>query len=65
VTKEEVTARKQRFRSELSSLCKRREVMMKIAERKKIKKIQKKSIEQIFQEIINMSAAQKDLIVSL
>ncbi len=39
--------------------------MMKIAERKKIKKIQKKSIEQILQEITNMSTAQRDLIMFL
>jgi len=39
--------------------------MMKIVERKKIKKIQKKSIEQILQEIANMLTAQRNLIVSL
>ncbi len=39
--------------------------MMKIIERKKIKKIQKKFIEQIFQEITNVSTAQKDLIMFL
>ncbi len=38
--------------------------MMKIAERKEIKKIQKKSIEQILQEITNVSTAQRDLIMS-
>ncbi len=65
VTREEVTMRKQRLRDELSSLRKRWEVMMKIAERKKIEKIQKKSIEQILQEITNMSTAQKDLIMFL
>ena len=65
VTREEVTMRKQRFRNELSSLCKKWKVMMKIAERKKIKKIQKKSIEQILQEITNMSTAQRDLIMFL
>jgi len=65
VTREEVTTKKQRLRSELSSLRKRREVMMKIAERKKIEKIQKKSIKQILQEITNVSTAQRNLIVSL
>ncbi len=65
VTREEVTVRKQCLRDELSSLCKRWEVMMKIAERKKIKKIQKKFIEQILQEIINMSTVQRNLIMSL
>ncbi len=49
----------------MSSLCKRRKIMMKIVERKKIKKIQKKSIEQILQEIANMLTAQRNLIVSL
>jgi len=39
--------------------------MMKIAERKKIKKIQKKFIEQILQEITNVLTAQRYLIVSL
>jgi len=65
VTREEVTAKKQRLRDELSLLRKRREVMMKIAERKKIKKIQKKSIEQILQEITNVLTAQRNLIMSL
>ncbi len=65
VTREEVTIRKQRFRNELSSLRKKWEVMMKIAERKKIKKIQKKFIKQILQEITNVLTAQRNLIVSL
>jgi len=39
--------------------------MMKIAKRKKIEKIQKKSIEQILQEITNKSTAQRNLIVFL
>jgi hypothetical protein len=38
---------------------------MKIVRRKKIKKIQKKSIEQIFQEITNVLTVQRDLIMSL
>ncbi len=57
VTREEVTIRKSRFRNELSSLRKKWEVMMKIAERKKIKKIQKKFIKQILQEITNVLTA--------
>jgi hypothetical protein len=65
VTREEVTTKKQRFKDELSSLRKKREIMMKIAERKKIKKIQKKFIEQILQEITNMSTAQRNLIMFL
>jgi len=47
VIREEVTMRKQCLRNELSLLCKKWEVMIKIAERKKIEKIQKKSIKQI------------------
>jgi len=39
--------------------------MMKIAERKKIEKIQKKSIQQILQEITNVLTVQKNLIMSL
>ena len=65
MTREEVTTKKQHLRDELSSLRKKQEVMMKIAERKKIKKIQKKSIEQILQEITNVSTAQRNLIMSL
>jgi len=65
VTREEVTAKEQRLRDELSLLRKKWEVMMKIAERKKIEKIQKKSIKQILQEITNMLTAQRDLIMSL
>ncbi len=57
VTREEVTAKEQCFKEELSSLCKKWEIMMKIAERKKIEKIQKKFIEQILQEITNVSTA--------
>ncbi len=38
---------------------------MKIAERKKIEKIQKKSIQQILQEITNVLTVQKNLIMSL
>ncbi len=65
VTREEVTTKKQRLRDELSSLCKKWEVMMKIAKRKKIEKIQKKFIEQILQEITNVLTAQRNLIMFL
>jgi len=37
--------------------------MMKITERKKIEKIQKKFIEQILQEIINILTVQRNLIM--
>ncbi len=57
--------RKQRLRNDLSLLCKRREILVKIVKRKKMKEIQKRSIDQIFQEIASMSMMQQDLIVLL
>jgi len=57
--------KKQRFRNDLSSLHKRRKILMKIVKRKKMKEIQKRLINQIFQEIANMMMMQRDLIVSL
>ncbi len=65
VTREEAITRKQRFRNDLSSLCKKHEILMKIVKRKEVKKIQKRSINQIFQEIASMSTTQQDLIMSL
>jgi len=65
VTREEMTMRKQRFRSDSSSLCKKWEVMIKIINKREIKEIQKKSIEQILQKIADMSTDQRNLIVSL
>jgi len=38
---------------------------MKTVKRKKVKKIQKRLINQIFQEIASMSTTQQDLIISL
>ncbi len=63
--KEELLTRKQRLREESSLLCKRREIMIKIADRKEIEKMQKKIIEQILQRIANVSTSQWDLIMSL
>jgi len=60
-----VTTEKQQLRDDLSSLCKKREILMKIRERKEMKEIQKRSIDQIFQEIANVSTTQRNLIVSL
>ncbi len=65
VAREEVTTEKQQLRDDLSSLCKKREILMKIRERKEMKEIQKRSIDQIFQEIANVSTTQRNLIVSL
>jgi len=60
-----VTMKKQRLRDDLSSLCKRRKILVKIAKRKEMKEIQKRSINQIFQEIANVMMMQQNLIVSL
>ncbi len=65
VTREEITTRKQRFRSNSSSLHKKWEVMIKIMNRREIKEIQKKLIEQILQRIADVSTGQRNLIMSL
>ncbi len=65
VTREESSTRKQRLREKSSSLRKRREVMIKIADREEIEKMQKKIIEQILQKIVDMSTSQWDLIMFL
>ncbi len=65
VTREEITTKKQRLRNDSSSLCKRWEVMIKIMNRREIKEIQKKSIEQILQKIADVLTDQRNLIVSL
>ncbi len=48
VAREEATTKKQWLRDDLSSLRKRREILMKIVKRKEMKEIQKRSIDQIF-----------------
>jgi len=65
VAREGIATGKQRLRGDSSSLRKRREVMIKIMNRREIEKIQKKSIEQILQRIANVSTDQRNLIVSL
>jgi len=65
VTREEIAMRKQRLRSDSSSLRKRREVMIKIMNRREIKEIQKKLIEQILQRIADELTGQRNLIMSL
>ena len=65
MTREEIATREQRFRDDSSSLRKRREVMIKIMNRREIKEIQKKSIEQILQRIADVLTDQRDLIMSL
>ncbi len=57
--------KKQWLRNDLSSLCKKHEILVKIAKRKKMKEIQKKSVDQIFQRIKNMLMMQQDLIMSI
>jgi len=47
VTREELSTKEQHFREESSSLCKKCKVMIKIADREEIKKMQKKIIKQI------------------
>ncbi len=65
VTREEIATRKQRLRDNLSSLRKRWEVMIKIMNRREIKEIQKKLIEQILQKIADVSTDQRNLIMLL
>ncbi len=65
VTKEELSTKKQRLKERSSSLCKRREVMIKIADKEEIKKMQKKIIKQILQRIADVSTSQRNLIMSL
>ncbi len=65
MTREEIAMKKQRLRDNLSSLRKRREVMIKIMNKREIEKIQKKSIKQILQRIASMSTDQRNLIMSL
>ena len=48
-----------------TQLAKKHEVMIKIADREEIKKMQKKIVEQIFQKIANVSTCQRNLIMSL
>ncbi len=65
VTREEIATKKQRFKDDSSLLRKKWEVMIKIMNRKEIKKIQKKLIEQILQKIADVSTDQRNLIMSL
>jgi len=50
--------REQRLRERSSSLHKKHEVMIKIADREEIKKMQKKIVKQIFQRIADVSTSQ-------
>ena len=65
MTREELSTRKQRLREESSSLRKRRKIMIKIADREEIEKMQKKIIKQILQKIADASTSQRNLIMSL
>ena len=58
MTREELSTRKQRLKERSSSLRKKREVMIKIADREEIKKMQKKIIKQILQRIADVSMSQ-------
>ncbi len=57
VIKEELSMRKQRLREKSSSLCKKREIMIKIADREEVEKMQKKIIKQILQRIADVSTS--------
>ncbi len=65
VTREEITMRKQHLKSNSSLLHKKWEVMIKIMNKREIKEIQKKSIEQILQRIADVLTDQRNLIMSL
>ncbi len=65
MTREEIATEKQCLRDDLSSLCKRREIMIKIMNRREIEEIQKKLIEQILQRIADVLTGQRNLIMSL
>jgi len=65
MTREEIATRKQRLKDDLLSLRKKWEVMIKIMNRREIKEIQKKSIEQILQRITDVSTGQRNLIMLL
>ena len=65
MTREKIATREQRFRSDSSSLHERREVMIKIMNRREIEEIQKKLIKQILQRIADVLTDQRNLIVSL
>ncbi len=65
VAREEATTEKQWLRDDLSSLRKKCKILVKIVKRKEMKEIQKRLIDQVFQEIANVLMTQQDLIVSL
>ena len=65
MTREEIATRKQHLKDDSSSLRKRWKVMIKIMNRREIKEIQKKSIEQILQRITDVLTDQRNLIMSL
>jgi len=65
VAREEIATGKQRLRGDSPSLRKKREVMIKIMNRREIEEIQKKLIEQILQRIAGVSTGQRNLIVLL
>ncbi len=65
VTREELSTRKQRLKERSSSLRKKHKIMIKIADREEIEKMQKKIVKQILQRIADTSTSQRNLIVSL
>ncbi len=65
VTREELSTREQRFKERSSLLHKKCKVMIKIADKEEIKKMQKKIVKQILQKIADVSTSQRNLIMSL
>jgi len=65
MTREKLSTKEQCLKKRSSSLCKKHEIMIKIANREEIKKMQKKIIEQILQKIADVSTNQQNLIMSL
>jgi len=57
MTREELLMKEQRLREESLTLRKRRKVMIKIADKEEVEKMQKKIIKQILQRIADVSTS--------
>jgi len=57
MTREELSMKEQRLREESLTLRKRRKVMIKIADKEEVEKMQKKIIKQILQRIADVSTS--------
>jgi len=65
MTREKLSTRKQHLKEKSSLLCKKCEVIIKIANKEEIEKMQKKIIKQILQKIADVSTSQRNLIMFL